>query len=303
MTPEKSEGYRKHINKIWILAILLISLVIWFLTANDTKSSFQFLALLLLLIAFWWASIAFFNPNNEPKKSKNDLPSYYAEKLFELGTRIKALGMILPLATTLIGLLGFLGYKDILKDIDEKIKSEPLLAKLEEAGKDIELKKAQMDTLQGRYAARVLEMDNYRNRLLPVGSIIAFNGEQNNIPDDWVICDGRFISLDDGSTFMTPNLVDRFIMGTNENYLHPSGGAASHSHRFSISIPNISTERNVPDTIAAYGAAYIEPTHFDNGAGYRVNHTHSLRLAADEYTSVSDNLPPYYKLIYILKYR
>lgn len=50
---------------------------------------------------------------------------------------------------------------------------------------------------------------NPRNDL-PIGTIIMFNGLQEDIPENWHICDGSVYD-EEGNT--TPNLIDRFIKG------------------------------------------------------------------------------------------
>ena len=45
------------------------------------------------------------------------------------------------------------------------------------------------------------------NDMMPVGSIIMFNGEADKIPDNWHICDG---------TAGTPNLIDKFIKASDK---------------------------------------------------------------------------------------
>ena len=45
-----------------------------------------------------------------------------------------------------------------------------------------------------------------QNSLVPSGVIVAWSGNLNDIPKGWILCDG---------TNGTPDLVDRFIMGTD----------------------------------------------------------------------------------------
>jgi len=57
---------------------------------------------------------------------------------------------------------------------------------------------------------------------VPVGGIVMYSGAFADIPDTWHLCDG---------TDSTPDLTDRFILGTNtEGELGDVGGAKKHRH-------------------------------------------------------------------------
>jgi len=56
---------------------------------------------------------------------------------------------------------------------------------------------------------------------VPVGTIVMFHGNYNNIPKGWHICDGNA---------GTPNLIDRFIVGaksptSGEYAVNTTGGS------------------------------------------------------------------------------
>lgn len=51
------------------------------------------------------------------------------------------------------------------------------------------------------------------------GIIVAWSGDQNNIPVGWVLCDGNN---------KTPNLKDRFILGYGKNKINTKGGEEEH---------------------------------------------------------------------------
>ena len=80
-------------------------------------------------------------------------------------------------------------------------------------------------------------------KLLPIGTIIMFNGQSKNIPEGWAMCDGN-----NG----TPNLIDKFIKGSYA--AGQTGGAnevtltidnlPSHTHNVTTSVTN------QPNTIA-----------------------------------------------------
>ena len=57
---------------------------------------------------------------------------------------------------------------------------------------------------------------------VPVGGIVMYSGAFADIPETWHLCDG---------TDSTPDLTDRFILGTNtEGELGDVGGAKKHRH-------------------------------------------------------------------------
>ena len=58
------------------------------------------------------------------------------------------------------------------------------------------------------------------NNTLPKGAIIMFDG-QADIPKGWAICDGQ-----NG----TPNLVDRFVMGSTKEKANTKGSGTKHRH-------------------------------------------------------------------------
>lgn len=90
----------------------------------------------------------------------------------------------------------------------------------------------------------------------PVGNISMWHGLTENIPNGWVLCDG---------TNGTPDLRDRFIVGSGTTYTTGNtGGATSHSH----------------------GANDAGNDGYNTGAGTN---------------STKNHLPPYYALSYIMK--
>jgi hypothetical protein len=98
-------------------------------------------------------------------------------------------------------------------------------------------------------------------------------------PMGWVVCDGR-----SGS----PNLVDRFILGTiSGGEIDTFGGAATHSHGESVYTPQLALPTGVfiPDWTGANGPGRAPP--------FWAPHSHAIAGA--------DNRPPFVKLVYIMK--
>lgn len=145
--------------------------------------------------------------------------------------------------------------------------------------------KSYWHTLMSYQSTRIL-LENFKgyrasaNYGLPKGTVISWNPyqeptlEQNIediIPDGWAICDG---------SYGTPDLTDKFIMGTNSlNSVSESGGTVEHIHTGKTNNGNNNKQRT--------------------GSGGRDasdrNHSHII------YVDKTNHLPPYYKLIYLMK--
>lgn len=120
---------------------------------------------------------------------------------------------------------------------------------------------------------------------MPVGSIIMFNGKAEDIPSGWAICDG---------TNGTPNLLDRFILAST--YCGGTGGNSQitlsvsqlppHRHRLKkcwYGKSDNADDRQVvrwDDSVSTNDQILTEETGF----GLPIN-----------------IMPPYYRLIYIMK--
>ena len=96
-----------------------------------------------------------------------------------------------------------------------------------------------------------------------------------NIPAGWLICDG---------TFGTPDLRDSFIKGASADQ-DPggTGGASSHTHPFT-------SDGHVHNLVAGdfieSGAVWSKHTSFSSDTGT---------------TDAGSSLPPYFKLIFLMK--
>lgn len=119
------------------------------------------------------------------------------------------------------------------------------------------------------------------NDAIPVGSIIAFHLPLYQLPDNWVLCDGRKIN-DAASIYFgkrVPNLVGYFIRGkTNSEDIDQKGGqddisAHSHvipSHRHEVGDHTHSFSANTNPTTPPYWS-------FDSGTGVGASQGLSLR--------------------------
>lgn len=109
---------------------------------------------------------------------------------------------------------------------------------------------------------------------LPVGSIIMWSGSIVSIPEGWQLCNG---------TNGTPDLRERFVMGVSSGE-NPgaTGGATTHTHTGSTS----SSSHSIWIDDNSGGSDYWGAPNY---------HTHSITM------NPSDNLPPYFKIAYIMK--
>lgn len=154
--------------------------------------------------------------------------------------------------------------------------------------------------------------------LTPIGGIVMYSGQLSNLPANWAICDGS-----DG----TPNLTDRFVLGTNvQSSINNTGGSAdavvvshthtqaAHSHTGSTSGGNhdhTETRRPLTSPINQYnGGPFALPdggTDTQNTGGTGA-HSHTLNvdnstptINSSGVSGTNANLPPYVKLAYIMR--
>jgi hypothetical protein len=112
---------------------------------------------------------------------------------------------------------------------------------------------------------------------IPSGTIVAFYGTE--LPMGWALCDGRVTA----SGRRTPDLRNRFILGldpASPAALGEAGGAPTHQHAAEIDPPRGERER-------------IESGRDEHAAND--DHTHPITIRS------ASNLPPYVKLVYIMK--
>jgi len=114
----------------------------------------------------------------------------------------------------------------------------------------------------------------------PRGSILMWSGTLATIPTGWALCDG---------TNGTPDLRDRFIYGVSAaEEPGATGGATTHTHTVDIAAFASGSPSGTTD-IAIGGAKAASDAH-----------THSVNPPSTA-TSSDSNLPPYYKLAFIMK--
>ena len=193
---------------------------------------------------------------------------------------------------------------DAVNDLDDRVTSE--VSRLD----------GEIDDLDDRVTSEVSRLDlRIDNEGVPVGAIMMWSGAI--APDNWHICDG---------TSGTPDLQDRFIVGSGSSYaIGATGGAAtvtldvsqmpSHRHHYSGTTTTAGahthtfTDRywhaNAPytedvDESSGHHNGWYSDTRTTSSAGAH-DHTFSGDTDYQGGDAAHENCPPYYALAYIMK--
>lgn len=169
-------------------------------------------------------------------------------------------------------------------------------------------------------------------RAVPVGTIVLWYGNAEDIISTWAICDG---------TNGTPDLRDRFVMGAGSTYNRGNTGGSkdaivvSHNHTASTNNTGSHTHSlsGSTNTTGNHAHSYSAGNGGTVGAGGSIggtgalvsssstntnttgnhshsvsgtansngNHAHSVTVNANGSSGVNKNLPPYYALYYVMK--
>ena len=166
---------------------------------------------------------------------------------------------------------------------------------------------------------------DYNVNDIPPGIIVSFTGTENDIPDGWVLCDGRNFKDKNGNAKPSPDLRGRFLIGagtgTNltERKLNQKGGNETitlnvenlpkHNHSGTSENDgehqhNYNKPNNKAGVVGAYDNRqwyYSDTTSASTGGGGA--HTHSFTTDPnDEHENKEiDIMPPYYVVSYIIK--
>lgn len=142
---------------------------------------------------------------------------------------------------------------------------------------------------------------------VPVGTIVLWWG--STVPSGWKLCNG---------TNGTPNLLDKFVMGSNlVSGVANTGGSVnavlvSHTHTAATTVASAGAHTHPVDLNDAVTSG--ETAHISAGGGGVLFNNQSLVESAGAHThtatttvtaagesGTNKNLPPYYKLAYIMK--
>lgn len=166
---------------------------------------------------------------------------------------------------------------------------------------------------------------------VPLGTVVSWYGDiAKPLPAGWVRCDGSTVTLPDGSSFATPNLSDRFVIGAGQAAPYKqSGGEAKHTIQLA-ELPNHAhtgiTDPVNTDHTHGYGEDSVDigttcrpgfaASYWNNNGcdhhnnnyvtrttgGSSNTHSHSFTTSSMAGGGNAMNLmPPYYALYYIIK--
>jgi hypothetical protein len=120
--------------------------------------------------------------------------------------------------------------------------------------------------------------------VLVTGMIVMWSGKSADIPAGWALCDGK-----DGKT---PDLRDRFILGSADSFASATdekrtGGASSHTH----TMREAGEHRH--EVARGGGSMALNPNDGNTLMQIAGNHAHAI--------DATSTLPPYYKMAFIMK--
>jgi len=162
----------------------------------------------------------------------------------------------------------------------------------------------------------VAAFQNTLNSFLPTGSIILWYGSIGTIPTGWQLCDGTTITLPNGTTYPTPDLRDRFVVGAGGNYnVADTGGSADAIvpyHNHTLTDPGHTHADNTYKYLLKppYAGSLTGSDSVFSGSeqavgagdgGPMLTVQTGITISATGTNVTNANLPPYYALCYIMK--
>eukprot|EP01084_Bolivina_argentea_P316592 548822_1 len=170
-----------------------------------------------------------------------------------------------------------------------------------------------VDILQDHISDLKNEIKQLKKQQMPTGCIIMWSGSIDNIPDGWLLCDGKN---------KTPDLRSRFIIGaSNEIAFKSTGGTKSHSHNIIVNGHALTVQEmpqhahglklnygNKSSNSSVSGSDFWPLVTNDSSSktdwggreiteqkGSGQQHSHSAS------SSTNSNLPPYFAMAFIYK--
>ena len=166
-----------------------------------------------------------------------------------------------------------------------------------------------LDEEYPRYSLNVIRTSVSLDNSVPVGSILPYNGDLDDIPENWALCDGK-----NG----TPDLRDRFITGAGNSYDIGDFGGNNKVNLEPYNLPanalSLNTQvwlttgsgTNQPEyqfgDTENFDALWYTRTSGGGGWHYEYYKTFERVLKENNWNSEPiENRPPYYALYYIMK--
>ena len=255
-------------------------------------STAMILAIVFFALAVMFPFLAF--TARRMGKAKTEDKDPYSE----LKASVMLLNIVLPTVLFLLGAFGFTTYDAIVEKatrnvtikVNERINKKQIDAFYEEiqsvnqqAKEDAEkirfLKEAFDDTIKNIF-------EKYGD-IFPKGTIVPYSGSKDDIDANyWAFCDGK-----NG----TPDLRDCFIFGSSFNLIGKKGGSFTHLHKATVEISGSVTKRNVRQYKIQNGTEEQFSLEF---------HDHTFQTTrANANVDQARHLPPYYRLVYLMKIR
>jgi hypothetical protein len=158
----------------------------------------------------------------------------------------------------------------------------------------------------GNFSAGTITATFSGNGTIPVGGIIMWSGA--SVPTGWQLCNNSLITSGSLAGQFTPNLVDKFIVGSGGAYvIGNTGGTAdavvvSHTHTTGDPDRNFATSQK-PTGAPITGTLVSESVVGGNGSSVSATsnaYDVSGNVVIGE-SGTDKNLPPYYALAFIMR--
>ena len=122
--------------------------------------------------------------------------------------------------------------------------------------------------------------------IIPSGIIVAWSGNESNIPSGWVLCNGQN---------NTPDLRGRFILGVSDSHtVNSTGGEETHT----LSVNEMPSHNH--EILSEWSVAATQ----DSSWGMETRGCGKYQGKNAKYSGGNrphNNMPPYYALCYIMK--
>ena len=142
------------------------------------------------------------------------------------------------------------------------------------------------------------------NSMMPSGFVGWF--KRTTAPEGWAICDGRTVTLSDGSTTQTPNLIGRYVLGATSGIGSTvEAGLPNITGGFSIDNKDSASNYIVTGSFTKTNPGIGVPTGHrvggKNNADYQFPVYFNARLSSTVYGNSSTVTPPSTKLLPCMK--
>lgn len=235
------------------------------------------------------------------------------DDIVEIKASILFWNTALPSLLLLFGALGFASYDDLIEKVSEKVKTdynqfinkETIDALVKEIGALRDTSKVykektmallalattqsqSMDEVYRSTQANASEIAAIFVKALPEGAIFPYYGLRYDFDKTmWALCDG---------TNGTPDLRNRFILGSGFENIGSKDGEEQHSHSINLDIDGTVTKRGVSEDSRFGGPAA-------GGVPFKVEkHEHVFKISKDKANiGTASNMPPFFRLVYLMK--